>query len=146
MPLADEYSTVVNAPPTDVWSALTDTASMKKWMGEAEFGLDIGTDWRVGAPIVIKGFHHIHFENKGTVLQFEPPSILRYTHLSSTSRLHDQAANYSTIEFKLVPAADLSTSLTVKISGSPNEVIHKHLALYWRTTIQILKRFVESSR
>lgn len=141
-----EHSAVINAPPTDVWRALTDPALMEKWMGEPEMRIEVITGWRVASPIVIKGFHHIHFENKGTVLRFEPNSILQYTHLSSLSRLPDRAENYSTIEFQAAPMPELSTSVTVRISNFPTESILKHLDLYWRVTIQVLKRFVESSR
>lgn len=38
-------------------------------IGEPEMGIEIITNWQVGSPIVIKGFHHKKFENKGTVLQ-----------------------------------------------------------------------------
>jgi uncharacterized protein YndB with AHSA1/START domain len=65
-----ETFVIIKAPRSEVWRALTDPDWMRQWMAEPEVGIEISTDWRVGTPIVIKGFHHdIHFENKGAVLQ-----------------------------------------------------------------------------
>jgi bisphosphoglycerate-dependent phosphoglycerate mutase len=38
---------------------------MTKWMGELEMKIEIETDWRVNSPMIIRGFHHVEFENKG---------------------------------------------------------------------------------
>ena len=87
-----ENSATIHAPPSEVWRALTDPDLMKQWMAEPEMRIGIITDWKVGSPIIVKGRHNnVDFENKGTVLHFEPNSILRYSHLSSVSRLPDKA-------------------------------------------------------
>lgn len=140
-----DFSLSIDAAPPVVWRALTDTALMKQWMAEPEMQLDIVTDWSVGSPIVMRGWHHIKFENKGIVLRFEPYSILRYSHLSSVSRLPDTPENYTIIEFRLAPAGPKSTSLHLTISGFPTESIFKHFDFYWATTIQMVKRFIESN-
>lgn len=64
-------------------------------MADPEVGIELITNWKVGSPITIKGFHHIKFENKKTVLQFEPDKVLQYDYLSSLSRLPDKPENYS---------------------------------------------------
>ncbi len=144
---AIENSATIQAPPSVVWRALTDVDSMKKWIAEPEMRVEIATDWRVGSPIVVKGRHNnVGFENKGTVLCFEQNSLLRYSHLSSISRLPDQAENYTTIEFRLAPAEENSTSLKVSISNFPSEAIFQHWQFYWRTTIGVVERFIESTR
>jgi hypothetical protein len=117
---------------------------MKQWMGEPEMQLEIVTDWQVGSPITIAGWHHVHFENKGTVLRFEPNLVLEYSHLSSVSRLRDEAESYTKIEFRLVPADEHCTSLNLRISGFPTESIFRHFDFYWRMTLPILRRFVVS--
>src|SRR6187397_2560553 len=94
----------INAHGDNVWDALTKPALIAQWMAEPEMELQIITDWRVGGPIVTKGFHHMKFENKGTVLIFEPNNVLKYTYLSSLSRLQDIPENYTTIEFRLLPS------------------------------------------
>src|SRR5919108_4165619 len=88
----------INAPISKVWDTLTIPELMKKWMSET--GIDIITNWSVGSPILMRGrLHRIKFENTGTVLQFEPGKILRYSHLSSLSRLPEKPENYSVFEF-----------------------------------------------
>ncbi|HTA40835.1 MAG TPA: SRPBCC domain-containing protein [Bryobacteraceae bacterium] len=139
-----DTSATINAPPSAVWRALTDPALMKQWMAEPEMRIDIVTNWRVGGPIVVSGWHHINFENKGIVLGFEPNSTLRYSHLSSVSRLPDKPENYTIIEFRLRQAGAESTSLNLSISGFPTESIFRHFDFYWRTTIHVLKRFIEN--
>ena len=137
-----ERTVAISAPPSAVWNALTRPELMKQWMGEPEMRLEIVTDWSVESPITIRGFHHVRFENTGTVLQVEPDGVLRYTHLSSVSRLPDAPEHYSIIEFRLEAVQD-QTALTLTLGNFPTETIRKHLDFYWRTTLEILKRFVE---
>jgi uncharacterized protein YndB with AHSA1/START domain len=137
-----ERTVTINAPPSVVWRALTCPDLMKQWMGEPEVKIEILTDWKVGEKIIVKGFHHAEFENRGTVLHFEPDSMLRYSHLSSLSKLPDKPENYSVVAFRLEPSED-RTSLTVVVSNFPTETIFKHLEFYWNVTIGILKKFVE---
>jgi uncharacterized protein YndB with AHSA1/START domain len=131
----------INAPLSKVWETLTNPELMKKWMFETE--INIVTDWQVGSPIAIHGdLHGMNFENTGTVLQFAREKILRYTHLSSLSRLPDKPENYSVLEFRLTPIEN-QTALTVTVSNFPTESIYKHLAFYWNVTLEILKRMIE---
>jgi uncharacterized protein YndB with AHSA1/START domain len=98
----------INAPISKVWETLTTPELMKKWMFEKE--IEILTDWTVGSPILIRGhLERMKFENKGRVLQFEPEKILRYSHLSSLSRLPDKPENYSILEFRLAPISNQTT-------------------------------------
>jgi uncharacterized protein YndB with AHSA1/START domain len=141
-----ENFATIHAPPSAVWRALTDPDLMKQWMAEPVMRTEIFTDWKVGSPIIVKGHHNnVDFENKGTVLEFEPNSILRHSHLSSVSRLPDKAENYTVIEFRLARAEEDPTLLTVRISNSPSESIFKHWEFYWRVTIEVVKRFIEST-
>lgn len=137
-----EKTIIIKAPPFAVWDALTNSEVMKQWMGEPELEIEIITDWQVGAPIVIKGFHHIRFENKGVVLQFEPNKVLEYNFLSSLSRLPYRPENYTIVEFRLAPL-ESQTTLTLILRNFPTEVIFRHLDFYWMTTIEIMKKEVE---
>jgi uncharacterized protein YndB with AHSA1/START domain len=135
---------VIDVPAATVWEYLTNPDCMKKWMGEPGMKIEIITDWKVGNPIVIRGFHHTRFENRGVVLRFEPYKILEYTHLSSVSRLVDRSENYTIISFNLTSNRDV-TSLTLKVGNFPTEAIFKHLDFYWKTTVEIIKRTIEAS-
>ena len=143
--MVDEFSVAVtiNSEPAEVWSALTDPERMAKWIGEPEMRIEVHTDWRVDAPILIRGFHHIKFENKGVVLKYEKERRLRYSHLSSVSRLPDEQESYSILDFRLTPL-EPQTLLTLKIENFPTEAIRKHLEFYWRTTIITIKEMVEN--
>jgi uncharacterized protein YndB with AHSA1/START domain len=142
--MSDRFSTAVtiNASPAEVWSALTVPERMTKWMGDPEMGLEVHTRWEIGTPILIRGFHHTKFENKGIVLKYEKESRLSYTHLSSVSRLPDKQESYSILEF-LLTAVGNHTLLTLTIENFPTDTIRKHLEFYWKTTMLAIKESVE---
>ena len=137
-----EKTILINALPATVWNALPHPDLMKQWMGEPDMGIEIVTDWEVGNPIVVTGFHHIQFENIGRVLHFEPPKVLRYNYRSSLSRLPDNPDNYTVIEFRLTPLKD-QTLLALALSNFPTESILRHIDFYWTTTLEILKKSIE---
>lgn len=132
----------IKAPAAEIWKSLTDTTLMAKWMGDAALDLDITTSWQVGAPIIIKGFHHARFENKGVVLEYLPDQILSYNFLSSLSRLPDKNENYTIIRFTIIPM-EQHTSLELSLTNFPTDVIYHHLNFYWNTTLVMLKRAIE---
>ena len=134
----------INAVPATVWKYLTDPNLMKEWMGDPEMNVEVITDWMQGNPIRIKVFHHVHFENKGIVLQFDPYNIIQYTHFNSISQLPAVKENFSTITFLLTPEME-KTILTVKVEDFPTEIIYNHLKLYWEGTVVLLKKFIEDS-
>ena len=55
----------INSAPEIVWRYLTNPELIKQWMGEPEMNIEVFTNWIVGNPILIKGFHHKRFKNKG---------------------------------------------------------------------------------
>ena len=144
--MSDKYSTTVtiNASPATVWHTLTTPELMTAWMGEPEMEVKVITDWKPDSPIIIRGFHHVAFENKGVVLQYDREQTLSYSHLSNTSRLSDIPENYSILTFLLTPGEE-GTALTLNITNFPTEVIQKHLEFYWRTTIVKIKKIIEGS-
>jgi uncharacterized protein YndB with AHSA1/START domain len=133
---------IINATPSAVWRTLTNPGRIKQWMEEPGMEIEIVTDWKAGSPIVIKGFHHVKFENKGTVLRSEPEKVLQYNYLSSLSRLPDKSENYTTLEFRLTPLKK-GTALRLTLSNFPTEAIFKHVDFYWSTTLSILKKLIE---
>lgn len=131
----------IQTPASDVWAALTTPAFMRAWMSDED--IQILTDWQVGRPFIIRGrLHGTDFTNHGTILLFEPETRLRYSHLSSLSRLPDVAGNHSIIDFTLAPAAGY-TVVQLELSNFTTEAIEKHLSFYWKSALGSLKRFVE---
>ncbi len=126
-----------------VWRTLTDPRLMKQWMGEPEMEIEVETTWMIGSSIIIRGFHHVKFENRGEVLEFNSEKKLSYTHLSSVSRLPDTKENHSLLEFTLEDKGS-GTLLTIAITNFPTESIRKHMEFYWRGTTLKIKHQVES--
>ena len=132
----------IDAPASQVWQMLTTPELMKKWM-MPDIEIDIITDWKVGSPILMRGhMNGKNFENKGTVLQFEPEKVLQYSHLSSISRLPDRPESYTIMEFRL-QSNENQTSLTLTLRNFPTESIYKHLTFYWNVTLEIIKKMIE---
>jgi uncharacterized protein YndB with AHSA1/START domain len=142
--MTDKFSTTtaINSKPGRIWTTLTNAQLMTKWIGDPEMKIEVETEWKVNSPIFIRGFHHVEFENKGTILRYDKEKKLSYTHLSSISRLPDKAENYTILEFTLTPDGN-STLLTLDIVNFPTESIRKHLEFYWRTTILTIKDVIE---
>ena len=113
-------------------------------MGEPEMNIRIETGGQVGSLMIVRGFHHGSFENTGSVLAFDPPDKLVYTHLSSISNLPDEAGNYTVQSFELKPAG-AKTVLHISLTRFPTESILKHLEFYWRNTAPLIKLLAESA-
>ena len=137
-----EKEFLINSLVSTTWEYLTSPQLMRKWMAEPQMNVEVITDWVVGNPILIKGFHHTKFENKGKVLQFEPYKIIQYSHLSSISRLPDTIENCALIALLLTPMEN-KTLLSLKIENFPTESIYKHMDFYWNGTMAILKKCIE---
>ena len=134
---------LIQASSGKVWEHLTNPELMIEWMGDEEMKIEILSDWKAGSAITISGFHHVHFENKGTILQLEPGKIFRYEYLSSLSNLADEAKNHTTITFVLTPKEN-GTELCVEANNFPTFEIYKHLEFYWNGTLGIIKGRIEN--
>lgn len=128
----------INATLSKVWQILTNHAIMAEWLGEPDMEIEVHTTWQVGSPIIIRGFHHVRFENTGRVTSFVTERKASFTHLSSISGLPDKPESYSTITFTLEPAGN-DTVLALSIENFPTGNIRKHLEFYWRATIVTIK-------
>ncbi|HRI68515.1 MAG TPA: SRPBCC domain-containing protein [Polyangium sp.] len=139
------HRVTIDAPRMRVWEALTNIEQLRQWMAEPEIRMEVAADWKVGGSVVVKGFHHAAFENKGTVLEFDPPNFLRYSQLSSLSRLPQTPENHTEFEFRLTEESG-QTVFELTMRGFPTDSIYRHLDFYWRVTLGILKQFIETSR
>lgn len=135
-------SVTIAAAPAQVWAVLTEPQRVLTWLGEPDMQVEISTSWAENTPVTIRGFHHVAFENRGRVLRCQPHRYLRYSSLSSLSRLPDEPASYSILDFRLTPAG-AHTRLTLVIENFPTEAIRKHLEFYWRNTLPLIRQQVE---
>jgi len=133
-------SIVVNAPAARVWQALTRPELVKQYL----FGTEMTADWRVGGAITYRGqWEGKPYQDKGSVLAFEPEKRLRSTYFSSLSGLEDKPENYNTVTYELAEAKG-RTTLTVTQDNNPSPQSAEHSAKNWAMVLEGLKKLVES--
>jgi uncharacterized protein YndB with AHSA1/START domain len=139
--IATETSTTIAAPAARVWEALTTPELIKQWF----FGTDTETDWAEGSPIVHRGeYQGMPYEDKGTILKFEPGRRLVHTHWSPASGLPDAEENYEEIAWTLDDQGD-STTLTISEVNLPSEEAKATSEQSWDAALTSLKQLLESS-
>jgi uncharacterized protein YndB with AHSA1/START domain len=103
----------IHAPIEMVWNGLTNPEVVKQYF----FGSQLVTTWQPNTPIIFKGEWEGHrYEDKGTVLRYEPNKILSYDYHSSMSDLEDRPENYQIITYRVKPKSN-STVVTVTQSN-----------------------------
>jgi uncharacterized protein YndB with AHSA1/START domain len=133
---------LISAPTYAVWDTLTLPPFIQQWTYDAP--IEIQTNWKVGSTITISGdLHEIPFSNSGTILAFDPDTKLSYSFLSSLSNLPDTDESHCILEFNLTHK-DNQTILDLTISNFPDEVIRKHLELYWIPTLELIRQQTEN--
>jgi uncharacterized protein YndB with AHSA1/START domain len=131
----------VEAPPSRVWTALTDPDDIEKYM----FGTHVVTDWKPGSPIVWKGeYEGKTYEDKGEVLEVEPERLLRVTHFSPLSGKEDAPENYHTVTYELEGRGD-TTRIALSQDGNESEEAAEHSRTNWEKMLAGLKKVVEES-
>ncbi|GCE15572.1 SRPBCC family protein [Tengunoibacter tsumagoiensis] len=88
----------INAPAAQVWNAITQPELVKQW----QYGTDLITSWQAGSPIIFRNeWEGKIFEQKGTVFEFVPYSLVRYTLFAPRPDLEDAPENYLTMIYQL---------------------------------------------
>ncbi len=130
----------IEAPIEEVWDALTKPEIIKQYF----FGTNTITDWKPGNPIRFTGvWEGKSYEDKGTVLNFEPFKLLRYDYWSSMSGIEDKPENYVTITFRLSEEAEGKTYLSLTQENIPDEKMKEHSEQNWRMVLEGLKKLLE---
>jgi uncharacterized protein YndB with AHSA1/START domain len=127
--------TVVNAKPDEVWSALTDPGAIEKYM----FGSRVETDWKQGSPIVWKGeFEGKPYEDRGKIVEVEPPRRLKMTHFSAMSGKEDRPENYHTVVYEVEKDGEMTK---VRLTQDNNETAEaaEHSRTNWEKMLTGLK-------
>jgi uncharacterized protein YndB with AHSA1/START domain len=132
-------SITIDSAPARVWEALTTPETIKEWF----FGVDTLTDWSVGSSIVHRGVYQGHpYEDKGTILAFEPPRLLVHSHWSPVSGLPDSPENYQEVSWSLMEH-DGSCELVIREVNLPSEEARAVSEQGWRGALRMLKDLVE---
>ena len=140
--MADHVATAeseIDAPPSQVWAALTDPEQIKKYM----FGSQVETDWLPGSPIVWKGeYEGKQYEDKGTVFECERERLLVSTYWSSLSGKPDVPERYNTVVYEL-SEADGGTRLTIVQDNNDSAESAQHSQQNWEMVLARMKQLLE---
>jgi uncharacterized protein YndB with AHSA1/START domain len=132
-------SIAINAPAARVWEALTTPELIKQWF----FGVDTVTDWNVGGPIVHSGeYQGKPYEDKGSILRFEPPRLLVHSHWSPLSGVADRPENYQEVAWSLLEREG-QTELTITEVNLPSEAAKEVSEKSWGIVLSNLKDLLE---
>ena len=142
--MADHVATVeteIEAPPSKVWTALTDPDQIEKYM----FGSHVVTDWKPGSSIVWKGeYEGKKYEDKGEILEVEPERRLKLTHFSPLSGQEDVPENYHTLTYELEAAGPM-TRVALSQDNNPTAEAAEHSKANWEKMLSGLKKVVEGN-
>ena len=132
-------TTVINAPASKVWDALTEPEQIKQYL----FGTQVTTDWHVGSPITYKGeWKGKAYEDKGKVLEVEPRKRLVSTFWSALAGLPDTPENYKTVRYELAPEGD-RTKLTITQDNNATQEEATEAEKNWRMVLDGIKKLLE---
>ncbi|HVV49420.1 MAG TPA: SRPBCC domain-containing protein [Polyangia bacterium] len=139
MPHAASASVVIAAPRAAVWAALTEPPIIKQYF----FGTEVDTDWKVGSPLFFRGaWEGKRYEDRGTVLAFEPMRRLSFNYWSAFSGLPDTPAARQIVGYTL-DDADGGVRVTIEQSNVDTEARAEHSAENWRGVLAALKKLLE---
>jgi uncharacterized protein YndB with AHSA1/START domain len=140
--MADPVATAeteIDAPPGQVWTALTDPEQIKKYM----FGSQVVTDWQPGSPIVWKGeYEGKKYEDKGEIVEIEPERRLKVTHFSPLSGQEDVPENYHTLLYEIEQHGQ-GTRVSLSQDNNASEEEAEHSRANWEQMLSGLKEVVE---
>jgi uncharacterized protein YndB with AHSA1/START domain len=129
----------IEAPPNRVWSVLTDPGAIKEFM----FGTDVATDWTVGSPILWRGaWDGKQYEDRGSVLEFEPGRRLVVTHFSPLSGQEDAPENYHTLTWTLKDQSG-ATQLMLSQDNNASADEAEHSKGMWDSLVKSVKAIAE---
>jgi uncharacterized protein YndB with AHSA1/START domain len=132
----------IGSPRETVWRVLTQPKYVKQYL----YGADLLTDWHVGSPVVFRGeFEGQVWQDQGTVLTWEPPTLLVYSYYSGTCGLADLPENYATVTYKLGEEAG-GTVLAVRQQGYPGEESQNSSSTGWDGVLTQIKALAETEK
>jgi uncharacterized protein YndB with AHSA1/START domain len=131
----------IDASPEAVWRALTDPATIARYM----HGTSVETDWSEGSPIYWRGeWQGTRYEDKGEVVTVDPPRRLAVTHWSPLTGEPDLPANYHHVDYSIEAIGEGRTRLTLTHGNSPTqEAADAMVSSGWRPTLEGIKQVVE---
>jgi uncharacterized protein YndB with AHSA1/START domain len=131
----------VDAPRERLWQALTDPATIAKYL----YGTSVETDWQQGSPIVYRGeWEGTPYEDKGVILEVVPGERLVTSYYSPLSGKPDEPASYQNVSYLLADDGS-GTLVTITQDGCADDADARRMSENWSMTLQSLKNVIEAS-
>lgn len=141
MSFTAQIQRTIHASVDKVWDGLTNPELVRQYF----FGTNMITSWEPGSSIFFRGeWEGTAYEDKGTVLRFEPGKLLEYDYLSSWSGDEDKPENYQRIVYEVAPSGS-DTLLTITQSNIPSEDKKTHSEANWDTLVNQLRLLIEQT-
>jgi uncharacterized protein YndB with AHSA1/START domain len=140
-PFVLKTSMEIAAPIEKVFAALSEPESVKTLFWDSE----LVTTWQVGTPIIYRGeWEEQTFEDHGTVLQFDPPHVIKYNYWSSfaAAELPDLPENYQTITYTFEPI-EHGTLITIEQDNIRSAEVMEHSEQNWQYLLGSMKEMLE---
>jgi uncharacterized protein YndB with AHSA1/START domain len=133
-------SVLISAPQSAVWKAITDPKLVERYF----FGTRLSTDWTVGSDLTFRGeWNGQAYEDRGTVLSFEPQRSLSFNYWSSFSGTEDVPERRQIVRYELAETEG-GTSVTLEQSNIDTQERADHSKENWIVVLSGLKNLVES--
>ena len=140
-PFVLKTSMEIAAPIEKVFAALSEPESVKILF----WGSELVTTWEVGTPIAYRGeWEGVEFEDHGTVLEFDPPHLVKYNYWSSFAKdeLADLPENYQTITYTFEPSEG-GTTITIEQDNIRSAEVMEHSEQNWQHLMGAIKSMLE---
>jgi uncharacterized protein YndB with AHSA1/START domain len=143
--LIAQSTITIQAPVQQVWSALINPNTIKRYM----HGMEAVSDWKTGSTLIWIGKPGEKDEEhaKGTITKIEAEKTLHYTFFFPGYGLPDEDANYNRVEYVITPVSATETKLSVSqgdFAVFPNgETYRNHSQSFWENALAILKSLLE---
>jgi len=133
--------TIIKAPASKVWAALTEPDLIKQYM----FGATVKSDWKKGSEITWEGeMNGKPYHDKGEILVIDPDKTVSYTHYSPLAGLPDQPESYHTVTIELSASND-QTRVTLTQDKNDSEKAKEEAAKNWNAMLEGLRKVVQES-
>ncbi len=132
-------SVEIQASPARVWEALTTPELVSQYF----FGSHVESDWKVGSPLIYRGeWEGQTYEDRGEILQIEPPRLMKSTYFSPLTGQDDVPENYMIITYELAETGG-GTLLSVTQENCRSEQARDDSEKNWGLVLGNLKTLLE---
>jgi uncharacterized protein YndB with AHSA1/START domain len=131
---------LIKASSKKIWDTLTETTT--DWNGIA---IETKSKWEPKSEIIFSFiWDGVQYADKGIIIDFETEKKFSHTYWSAFSGLPDEEANYSKVEYELIPT-DKGTILKLTHSNFATETMYQHSDKNWEDSLDKIKEKCEKT-